>query len=273
MTPHAPALPDCARLQTDAAGLASLAPDDPQRRAAEAHAAACPACAAALAEGHALMRLLDEALPLAAPAPEAIAPAQSAIVTQIGSALGAELRRPPRRSSPMPAPRSLGIFFAALSTEWLLPMVKRLGAGPGPIASGGIAIMAASVAMGAVLAGPRALALLPAASVGVTIFNGGDAGLQAKMGLACAAMELALSLVPVGAMAYLARWGRVSPPLLALGAGAGGGALIGQAVLHVACHADKSTVHNLVFHTLPVLLGVGLAALASRKRSFAARAP
>lgn len=250
-------------LQGDAAGLASLAPDDPQRLVAEAHASTCPPCAQALAEGASLMRLLDEAGPQEAPA-DSIARVQSSLVAEIAGDLATEARRPSRRGAPMPAPGTLGAFLAALATEWLLPMVKRFGSGPGPIASGGIAIVAASIATGAILVGPRALALLPVASLGLAIFNGGGAGLQAMTGLSCAALELGLALVPFGVMAYLARRGRLTPPVLALGAGAGGGALIGQAVLHVACHAEKSTGHNLVFHTLPVLLALGLAALATR---------
>src|SRR5204863_49955 len=68
----------CERIQSEAAGLAALAPGDPERVAAFGHARTCPACAQALDEGVALLRLLELAAPAEAPRPEALALAAAA---------------------------------------------------------------------------------------------------------------------------------------------------------------------------------------------------
>jgi hypothetical protein len=61
---------ECERLRADAPGLAALAPDDPERLAAWAHAASCEGCARALREGERLQTVLGEWSP--APLPAAV---------------------------------------------------------------------------------------------------------------------------------------------------------------------------------------------------------
>jgi len=210
--------PRCQEIQTQAAGLASLAPGDRERRAAEAHALSCASCAGALAEGAAVLSLVDEALPLGVPQPEALARARREILAEMAAeSTPSQLPAPPRR--------------------------RRSRAS------------AAAVA---------ALAALPVLSLVLAIFKSGAAGLQGTIGIKCVAFELAFAVGPLVATFALARSGRLGRPILAVAAGAAAGALVGQAVLHVTCHALPSTSHALVFHTLPVMLALALGALAGR---------
>ena len=75
----------CEVIREDAAFLASLGCDDVTRVAAQAHAASCAGCAAALSEGATVISWIDAAL--AEPAPAEPAPA-SAIASATGDALG-----------------------------------------------------------------------------------------------------------------------------------------------------------------------------------------
>ena len=77
----------------------------------------------------------------------------------------------------------------------------------------------------------------------------------------CVVFELGLALAPLAVAFQLARKGRLGSTRGALAAAAGAGAIVGQGVLHVACHASPSLTHGLVFHTLPVLLALGAGAL------------
>ena len=135
----------CADIQANAAGLASLDADAPERQQAFAHGRECPACRQALAEGEALMRVMDEALPVAAPQPTALAHAKAKILAELAAEEYAAAReragtrRPGRASSGAKAASSGAI---ARAIAWALvvgiPIVSFLvsaiaGSGAGPL--------------------------------------------------------------------------------------------------------------------------------------------
>lgn len=205
----------CLQIQAQAAGLASLAPQDRERRTSETHALTCAACAAALAEGAAVMGLVDEALSVAAPPADALARARREILAE----LAASARRPPSRA-------------------------PRRGAGA----------VAAAIVLASVL---------------LAILGGGPGGLQPTVGIRCAAFELAFALGPFVSVFALMRRGRLVRPVATMAFGAAGGALLGQAMLHAACHALPSTSHAFVFHTAPLLLALVLGTLAGLRAAAA----
>jgi hypothetical protein len=249
----------CDQIQASAAGIAALAPSDPERRAAEAHALVCAACAAALAEARAVLALVDRALPLEAPRPEAMARARAEILREMSSP-GAPARTG-HTARRLPAPRAIAVVLAVLAGCWLLPMIKHFNAGMPVVVSAALAVMAAAAGAAALTWGGRTLLLLPLLSLALAVFDGGSGGLQVSAGVRCVVFELGLALAPLAAAFQLARKGRLGGGRGAVAAAAGAGALVGQAVLHVACHASPSLVHGLVFHTLPVLVALGAGAL------------
>jgi hypothetical protein len=254
----------CDRIQASAGGLASLAPGDPERRAAEAHALTCAACAAALAEARAVLALVDRALPLEAPRPEAMARARAEILREMSRAQ--EPAGAAQAGSRRPAPRAVAIVLAVLAGCWLLPMGKHFGAGMPVVVSAVLAVIAAAAGAAALTRGGRTLLLLPILSLALAVLDGGSGGLQVSAGVKCVLFELGLALAPLAAAFPLARRAKLGSPRGALAAAAGAGALVGQAVLHVACHASSSLTHGLVFHTLPVLLALGVGALVGGRR-------
>lgn len=205
----------CADIQAQAAGLASLAPGDRERRAAETHALTCASCAAALAEGTAVLSLVDEALPLGAPQPEMLARARREILAELAAGSPPSQRPQRRRGRFRPSATAVAPLTA-----------------------------------------------VPALAVALALLKGGAAGLQAPIGIKCAAIELAVAAGPLVIAFALARRRQVSRSIIAVAMAAAGGALVGQAALHVACHALPSTSHAFVFHALPVMLALALGALA-----------
>jgi hypothetical protein len=245
----------CEEVQAQAAGLASLPAGDPERQAAEAHARTCTACRAALAEGAAVLALIDRALPLEAPQPEALARTASQILRELAA------ERPSARRSVAGSVAALGATWAGC---WLLVMAPHRGQGAAVLVSAAIALVTALVGAAALTWGGRVLPALPALSLLLSLSTGGSAGLQVAQGIKCAGFELALAAVPLAIAFALVRRGRLAP--VGLAAAAATGALIGQAALHVACHASPDPGHALVFHTLPILLALGVGALAGRRR-------
>jgi hypothetical protein len=96
-----------------------------------------------------------------------------------------------------------------------------------------------------------------AASLGLGILDSHQAGgLEVGTGLQCSMAQLGLAAAAAAAMHWSgAAAGRAD----ILAASAGAGALAGQAALMIVCHAPGSLLHGLAFHTLGVLLAVGLA--------------
>jgi hypothetical protein len=93
-----------------AAGLASLSPGDPERAAAEEHAASCARCAAALSEACALMALLDEA-----PVPSLAPAALERIGRRVRARVTAPARPSPLRALPLAVLLAASLLLALLT--------------------------------------------------------------------------------------------------------------------------------------------------------------
>jgi len=238
----------CEQVRRDAAGLASLAPGDPERDAAFAHARGCAACAAALREGERLVALID-ALP-----PD---PALS----------GAGWRRaaaPVLEDLPQAPPRVV-LPAAALAAALVATAAARVHSGaPGDwVAAAALAVAAAAIAAFAARGLPS-LAAAVVASLAFAVAGAGAGPLTAEEGVRCLATELATAAVPlVAALALSRRGGGVGAARLAAAAAAG--ALAGQAALEVGCHAPKTFAHLLAFHVGGVLAAAAAGALAGAR--------
>jgi hypothetical protein len=154
--------------------------------------------------------------------------------------------------------------MGSLAAIWLVPMVKHLERGDVALGSGAWGLAAAAAAAAALIWGARMLLALPAIGLELAVLDGGGGGLQASVGVKCAGLELGLAALPLVVTYFLARRGLLALPIVGVAAGAGAGALVGQAVLHAACYAVPSNAHNLIFHLLPVLLALTLGAGAGR---------
>jgi hypothetical protein len=254
----------CREIQAQAAGLASLPTEDPERRAAQAHARSCADCSAALAEGAALLSLIDEALPLEAPRTETLARARQEILGDLSASREADVAGETRRIRRPASPLGIAAVTAVLAASWLLAMARHLGQGPLTVGSAAWALAAALASAAALTWGGGLLATLPLMSIGLALVGGGEGALQVVTGLKCAALELALAVSPLILTVVLARRGVLDRPVATVAAAAGAGALVGQAALHAACQAVPGTAHTLVFHFLPVPLAMLLGAWAGR---------
>jgi hypothetical protein len=251
----------CAEIQAQAAGLASLPPTDAARIAARAHASSCAACTAALAEGETLMRVLDEALPLESLQPEALQRTAQEILSEL------DRGRPARTRV---GAGGLGAIALALSASWLLPLAAghKLGAGAGVWMSAALAALAAATTAASIALGGLALAAIPLLSLVASALGSTGGPVRLAAGLPCLLFELGLAF-PAFAVATVLAFKRLMPePRSALPAAAGGGALIGQAVLHLNCHALPSHGHLFIFHTGGVLLALALGAVICRSLRF-----
>jgi hypothetical protein len=238
----------CDELRRDAAGLAALAEDDPDRRAAFEHARGCPGCAAALREGERLVAMLEELPPDAAPA-EALRRAAAPVLDRLPPV------RPGLALPLVTAAAGALVAVAARSTsdaprDWL--------------AAGALALAAAGVAHLAARSAGAAAGVALALSLVFAVVGGGPGPLDAPEGLRCAATELGAAVLPLAAAAAL--WRADERARWLLPAAAASGALAGQAALEVACRAPHAWAHLLAFHAAAVLA----AALAGAAISFRA---
>jgi hypothetical protein len=243
----------CDQIQERAAGIAALAPDDPERQAAFEHARTCPGCAAALADGEAMLVALDRAV-VAQPPP-------AVVLVQAADGVRRELRLSRARLL-----RGSAAVVAAIFAAWLLPLLGglRLRGSGGATGSVTLAVLAALSTAVVLTLGGRALLIVPLVSFAAAWLSAGAGPLAALHGLDCAVFELVVAAIPLGAAGLLARRGlfeRSAPPFAGA---AGGGAMAGQAALYVTCHAVAGHGHLLLFHAAPVLLVMGLAALLGR---------
>lgn len=231
----------------DAAGLASLAPDDPERVRAFDHARACPDCAAKLRAGE---RLMDTLALL--PAPDA--PSELAL-QRAAAAIRADL------AAPMPAwlpPAAVGASWLAFAAGYSRLSDARAWAPA--VALGAVAVTLAALA-------PRLRALASAATVlvagGFAAFAFDRAAPEHGVHYGCALIELAAGALPLGAVVYggLRRKLRATPSTYAAVCAAG--SLAGMAVMHVGC-PDRSLGHLSVFHVGSVLAAALLGAAVGR---------
>jgi hypothetical protein len=242
----------CDRIAADLPGLAALPPDDPERAAAETHARDCPHCGPAFAEADHLMRALDAAAPLPAPSPRALLHAAAPILSDLAPA--AERGGSARRAL-VPA--------AAAIAAWALPLAvarRPVAGGRGLGISLALAFVAALAAAATVSSGGVLAGALPVLSAVFSLNAGNGPAFEAGLGIHCALTELAVAagaaLVTLLATRRHAGTGERETLLVAA---AGGGALAGQAALHLTCPAASELPHLLLFHTGALLLAVVLA--------------
>jgi hypothetical protein len=246
---------DCRDILERAAALAALREDDPERVAARAHAEHCPSCAQVLQEASRLQELL--VLPAAAvdPAPAGLAHLETSIVAELAS----EQTRA-RRSVAL---ASVAAFALVVARSALRPHPVSVWLGAGLLA---VIAVAASVTT---LRAPRLVAALTVlVSLIAAVLAGGSGPLAPGLGVHCVLSELAAGSVPFAILLSSFLRGRAPGGTLRLAALAGGGALAGQAALHVACPEAASLDHLLAFHVgaipLAVVLAAGMARGASR---------
>lgn len=232
-------------------------PDDLSRVAALAHTKHCQTCAAAWRETEDLFETLQAAAVLPLPAPAALARARAYL--------------------PLPLP----------TTAWARPLLMGLaialvGAVPIALAPAPLAAKAAAGAL-ALVAGalggwgvlrPRRTWILPVVSLGMALLFGHRWPLPADVlhSLKCAGMELVMSALPTSLFLLSGKLAR-SPrlPSLVAVAVAGGGAMAGQAALHLRCPMETSLSHQLIFHVLPVLIAMATASALFRRNEARAR--
>ena len=244
----------CETLRPDAAGIAALPADDPDRAAFLAHAAGCPGCLRALHQAEAMLRLLDAAPP-PAPRPGALRRASQQIVSEL-----AWLARQP------------AVRGAAVVAGWaVLVFLARERAPDGWAASLILAGAAGLIAafLGALPAAVGAVALAAA----FALFSVQAAGLAPATGAVCFLLEQVCAVFPLAAVFWLARKTGASAPQ-ALVPAVVAGALAGEAALHLTCPARGAAGHLWAFHFSGVVVATLLALAWSRlSAGRAARAP
>jgi hypothetical protein len=244
----------------DRAGfLAALAADDPERRVAEAHAGSCAACRGALREGHLLVALLGEVLPLPPPTPEALARTAASIEGEC-----VIVRRNRRILT--------WAVVGAMAGAWVLQLLvsKRLTVTPARVMlSLGVLAAGVSLVRLAQLRGQFAsrafLALIGLSGV-FALAVGKVPAFQPRIGIECTAYEIACAAVPWVVGLVIARRKGLDVGRWSVMSVAAGGALASHAAQHLACPVPHADLHLLLFH----LGGVVLAGLlgAARPWSF-----
>ncbi len=244
---------ECERLRADAPGLAALAPDDPARLAAWAHAAGCEGCARALREGERLQAVLGEWSP---------APLSAAAFGRAAQAIEAELTREARRRSVWSAAAAAAFMAALVATAR-----HRGGSAMDWGAAGVLAVLALILTA---LSGRRPAVVVAgavAAAVGVAVVVGHPGPLEPGQGAECLGWELLAAAVVVGAGWFALRGRGPLPARWPAAAAAAAGALAGDAALQVTCAAHEMGPHLLVFHAGGVLLAALAASLVWRPLS------
>lgn len=232
-----------AHVKDNAAGLVALAAADPDRVAAFAHAQACAACAAALAEAEQTLFLLDT---FAQPTPPS-ADALARVRAELARAITHE-PAPRRVWALVPMLAALAAGLVPLAGHFTLGLSGRLA---GALAGG----FAASALLGVTLVGPpAAFALLPAMSAVMAAAWGGGGPVHAPGGFQCLGFALAGSVPALACAAWLVRQGKLTRPTVSLAAAAAAGALGSQAALSIVCETAPSHAHNFAFHSTAVVL-------------------
>lgn len=234
----------CDELRPSAPLIASLPEADPERAAYLAHAAGCAECAQALRQAEKLLRLVDQAT-LPAPSAAALLRAAAPVRAQLSQPLAL-------------APAALRAAAAVLAFLVPLLFAKHRDA-EGFVASA--VVLVAAAAISATAGALRSGALLGlAASAGFALAAGGApgfalggqfSGMMLKYGADCLFTELGTAFVAGAAAVWFFR---KNPRPGAVAQAAAGGALAGQAVLHLTCGGAHASAHLFVFHVGGVLL-------------------
>jgi len=228
-----------------AAGIASLPFSDPERIAAEAHAATCARCASALRQSAQLMALIDEAL-LPVFEADGVQRAQADIWLRI--------RRQERRTAIATAASVLVSFGVALllATHHAFDPHRWLVA---------LSVLASALLF-AVLAGHGrwlSMGLSLATSVLVASLVGSQSGVAMVHGLCCIGVELAAAVIPYATLAFGVLRAPEAGQAPYFAAASVAGALAGQAALVITCPEHSHTPHQFAAH----VAGVVAAALIS----------
>ncbi len=235
--------------------LAALPKDDPERKGAYDHALGCSACKLALDEGARLVTLLEEALSLPPPTPEALARAARAI----------ELETSNERRSKLRLKSAIG---AGIVGSWIFQIACGIGL-PMDLAPAtvGVSVAVVAVAVTAVLLlrSRRELAAMAIiATSGLLVYVAQSVpGLEPVYGYHCTLYELAAASIPWMVAIVAARRLGFALNRWNLSAVAAGGALASQAAQHVTCPVHHADAHLLVFHVGGVALAAMLGALGS----------
>jgi len=235
-----------------AAFLASLPADDPERIAAEVHAAECSACRRALDEGTRLVRLVAEAMPPAPPRPERL--------QKTAALIEAEISRE-RRSE-----RALGAVVAgAVALSWIFQISLDLSTASTDPKRVVVSLSVLGVAIVAVMLAKSRRRLALAALIGTSGLLAQAAGsipaFEPKIGSQCTLWEVVAAAIPWTVALLAARKWQASFSRSDMMAVAAGGALASQAAQHLTCPVWHADSHLLIFHFGGVLLAMLLGAL------------
>lgn len=242
---------ECDRIRADAPGLAALAPGDPERLAATAHATGCAGCARALREAERLQSLI-----LACEPP----PLPAGALERASREVRALVRRDARRR--------LAVSVAALCASVLVFVSfgrsRSRSVGDWALAA---ALWAAAVLLAATASRKplRASAVAVLAAVAAASLSGTTGPLAAPLGLECLATELASAAIVAGAVWLAVRRGGSSAAAAVMVPAAAAGALAGAAALQVTCAAHTSLPHLLAFHAGGVLVATAGASVLWRR--------
>ena len=235
----------CERLRPQAAGIAALAPDDPERLEYLEHAAGCASCMRALGQAEEVLRILDRA-PRPAPAPSALQRASRQILSEL------------TWLSRQPAVRA-----GAVVAGWvLLVFLARGRAADGWLSSVLLAAAAALIAAFAKSGAGAAASFLLAA--GFALWFGRPDGLSPGTGIECFLLEQVCAIIPAAAVFWLVRKTGAGAPQALIPAVVAG-ALAGEAALHLTCPARHSAAHLWVFHFGGVVVAALWSLLWSRR--------
>lgn len=267
-------------VDVDAAGIVMLAPTDPERRDAEAHAAACVRCRRALDSASRTLALLEALPPPPAPSASALARVSDLIAREMEQEARDPLLRP--KALPPPVPRSVALAAAA-AVVVSFSLLVGLSRAPSHDASEwavGVALVACAalaVAFGKRL-GALAVPGLAVASVGAIAWVASIASpgatpdgyaLDAAVGAHCATLELLAAALPFAVASFAATRARVRPSASWLAFVAAAGGVAGQGAMAVACPSREALLHLVVFHAgavvLAWLLGAALGMMSIRR--------
>jgi hypothetical protein len=241
---------DSAHIRSSAAALAALPPSDPERLAAEQHAAGCPGCAAALRQAEAFHEKLGEKLGAGDPPP-----LPAGLAARASGAIVADLKREGRRRALAAVIGAAGALGLAL---WLLPHY--------PLHPEVDAIWAATIGGGALILAALSRRWAPAVVIAalvtgvvVAMAEGRTALVAPDAGWQCLLIEVLCAAAAVAAVRLALLGSATALGRRAAAAAAAAGALAGDAALEILCAARVGLPHALLFHLGGLALAAGLA--------------
>lgn len=234
----------------DVPGLAMLPPGDPERAAADRHAAECPRCSAALRDAALDLAPLDD---IAAPPPSAESVAS--VRRSLTKALADDARAVAREGWGVLAWAGLAliVIFA------LFPVANRSVAAH---VEGALAVVVAIVAALSASTTRRArvaLGTILATSLSMIAFEVESGGAAPAHGAACSGMVGLVAIVPAMVSGWLAVRALEPGPGWRNAARAGAAALAAQGALALVC-SEHGVLHLMPFHFLTLVTAVVIGA-------------